>query len=307
MKLNDILNLWKAGCPTETISVFGNAEIDIQGLNLCNRASVKQRILSYAVSEKYAERVQNAARIIALIVAPQNAECYRAMIAERLGCLIICSEPEIVFYSIHEVLFKAGGFYPDHTFPPKIGKGCAIAPSAVIERGTIIGNRVVIGANTVIRPGSVIDDDVMIGCNSTIGGEGFQVIRDSDCRPVRISHAGGCHLYPHVAVGDNTCVCNSLFEGATHVGRGTKLDNLIHCAHNVYVGSYVTVCAHVAICGSARIEDGAWIAPNASILNQVTVGKRAKIGLGSVVTRDIPPETLAYGVPAKVHKIIADA
>ncbi len=62
------------------------------------------------------------------------------------------------------------------------------------------------------------------------------------------------------------------------------------------------ITAHVITCGSAVIEDGAWIAPNSSILNRVTIGKGAKVGLGSVVTRDVAPYTLVYGSPAKLHE-----
>ena len=119
---------------------------------------------------------------------------------------------------------------------------------------------------------------------------------------MHITHVGRCHICSNVYIGDNTCICNSLFEGETYVGEGAKIDNLVHIAHNLYIGKGAVITAHVITCGSSIIEDGAWIAANSSILNRVTIGKGAKVGLGSVVTRDVAPYTVVYGSPAKAHE-----
>ena len=189
-----------------------------------------------------------------------------------------------------------------YDFEPVIGKECRIAETAVVEKGVVIGNHVTIGHNTVVRSGSVIEDNTTIGCNTTIGSEGFQLITDGSNAPMHITHVGRCHICSNVYIGDNTCICNSLFEGETYVGEGAKIDNLVHIAHNLYIGKGAVITAHVITCGSSIIEDGAWIAPNSSILNRVTIGKGAKVGLGSVVTRDVAPYTVVYGSPAKAHE-----
>lgn len=101
-------------------------------------------------------------------------------------------------------------------------------------------------------------------------------------------------------VGDNVCIAKSLFEGATQVGSGVRIDNLTQIAHNCSVGKNSVICAGVVFCGSCVVQEGVWIAPGTRILNQVTIGRNATVGLGSVVTRNVEPETLVYGCPAKV-------
>ena len=66
------------------------------------------------------------------------------------------------------------------------------------------------------------------------------------------------------------------------------------------VDNNVVITPGVVLCGSSALEEDAWLGPNSSVLNKVTVGKNSMIGMGSVVTRSIPADSLAYGVPARV-------
>ena len=277
-------------------------DVEIDGLGLCNRKIVcSSSILTYVVDDKYAEFVKTNTAIVCIVMQEKDCSAYSEDKIGRKLSFILSAKPEVCFYTIHEELYKRG-FYDKYDFESEVGIGCNIANSAVIEKGVIIGNYVTIGANTVVRSGSVIDDNTTIGCNTTIGSEGFQLITDRDNLPMHITHVGRCHICSNVYIGDNSCVCNSLFGGETYIGEGTKIDNLVHIAHNLYVGKGAVITAHVITCGSSIIEDGAWIAPNSSILNRVTIGKCAKVGLGSVVTRDVAPYTVVYGSPAKVHE-----
>ena len=273
----------------------------IDGLGFCNRKTSYKSILAFAVNEKYIEDVIDNKHIVCMVLTEELLEKYSEVRLERKISYIVSDKPERTFYTIHEYLYNNGILYDKYNFEPKIGKKCKIHESVVIEKGVMIGNNVVIGPNSVVRSGSVIDDNVIIGCNTTIGSEGFQLITDEDNIPMHITHAGKCHICSDVYIGDNTCVCNSLLEGETYVGKGAKIDNLVHIAHNLYVGEGAVITAHVIACGSSVIEAGAWIGPNSSILNRVTIGKNAKVGLGSVVTRDVLPNTLVYGSPAKAH------
>lgn len=300
MKLNEIITLLPRTV-LDDIALIGNSDVDIDGLNLCDRQTKKTKILSYATSDKYATLVMESKHIVCLIVSALDTDAYKSALNDRDYCLIVTEKPEILFYNIHEELCKLDDFYERCDFPTVIGEKCNIHPSVVIEQGVLIGNNVTIGPNTVVRSGSIIEDNTIIGCNSTIGSHGFQLITDNDNPPMHITHIGKCHICSNVYIGDNTCICNSLFDGETYIGSGAKIDNLVHIAHNLYVGKNAVITAHVIICGSARIEDEAWIAPNASILNRVTIGKGAKVGLGSVVTRSVAPYTVVYGSPAKVH------
>lgn len=301
MVLNDIIK----NCPgamKKVIRIVGNIKIEIDGLNLCNRESEKNCILSYVTSDKYVQIVENKKHIKALVARPEDESAYRDYLIKRNGVMILSENPEILFYELHEYLYHETDFYDKYDFESVIGENCNISDSAVIERGVIIGNNVTVGHLSVIRHGTVIDDNVTIGCNTTIGSEGFQLIANGSKPPLHVSHAGGCYLCNGVYIGDNSCVCNSLFEGKTYIGENVKIDNLVHIAHNLYIEKNAVITAHVIACGSSRIEEGAWIAPNVSIINGVIIGKYAKVGLGSVVTKDVPAHSVVYGNPAREHK-----
>ncbi len=281
---------------------FEGKDAEFDGLGLCNRKTSCKSLLSYVVNDRYITNIKENETISCLVLSENLQNSYSEENIGRNISYIISEKPEICFYSIHEALCKSGELYECYDFEPVIGEECHIAKTAVIEKGVVIGNHVTIGHNTVVRSGSIIDDNTTIGCNSTIGSEGFQLITDDNSLPLHITHVGRCHICSNVYIGDNTCICNSLFGGETYVGEGAKIDNLVHIAHNLYVGRGAVITAHVITCGSSVIEDGAWIAPNSSILNRVTIGKGAKVGLGSVVTRDVAPYTTVYGSPAKTHE-----
>lgn len=278
-------------------------DVRFDGLNLCNRSSEHRSILTYATSPDYAETVRSNPAVTGLVVTPQDYSAYEKIVRQREMGVILCEEPEKTFYDIHDYLFEHTDFYDKFTWPSKIGKNPHIHPTAVIEDGVIIGDDVTIGPNSVVRSGTVVGDRCVIGCNSTVGSEGFQVLRIGG-RNRKIVHCGGVVLEEDVWIGDNNTVARALFEGATVVGRNTKVDNLVYIAHNVTVGADVVLTSGTLLCGSSMVESQAWIGVNSSVLNRVTVGANAKIGMGSVVTRDVPPNTLAYGNPARNKRTI---
>ncbi len=278
-------------------NIFGNIDVAIESLNLCNRKTQFNSILSYATSDKYIQNCKENSAIKAVIV-PTDCTCYEAIMNERNGTVIYSETPEKDFYILHEALCLCGDFYKKYDFTTKIGVGCEIHPSAVIFTGVKIGDNVKIGANTVIKPGTVIENCVTIGCNSVIGSEGFQLITIAGEMPMHITHVGGVHICSNVYIGDCSCIGNALFEGVTYIGKGVKIDNLVYVAHNLYIGENAVITAHSSLCGSSIVEDGAWLAPQTAVLNNVVIGKNAMTGLGSVVLRNVSDDMLAYGFPA---------
>lgn len=286
------------------LELIGNVDTQVDGLNLSNRQTECKRVLSFAVSAKYVQNVNDAEHVKALVLRREDVEVYKDAIDSRNGCIIISENPEVTFYTIHEYLYKNTDFYEKFDFPAQIGADCNIHPSAIIDDGVIIGNRVTIGAGTVVKRGTVIDDNTIIGCSSVIGSEGFQLITIPGKEPLHVTHVGRCHIANNVYIGDNTCICNSLFDGETFVAAGAKIDNQVHVGHNIYVGENAVLTAHVVLGGSCRIEAGAWLGMNTTVLNRVVVGEGSKAGMASVITRDVEPYTLVYGSPAKAHGFV---
>jgi len=155
---------------------------------------------------------------------------------------------------------------------------------------------------------SLIDPDSLpynsnyeVGQNTSIGGSGFGFVKDDDGTWLEIPHIGGVVIGKNVRIGDNCCIDRGTIEN-TVIGDGTKIDNMVHIAHNCKIGKNVIICAGVTFCGSVTVEDDVWLAPGTLIKEGVTIGKGARTGLGAVVIEDVPPGALVYGVPAKVKE-----
>ncbi len=173
-----------------------------------------------------------------------------------------------------------------------------LAPNVVIEEGVILGNNIVIGANTVIKSNTIIEDDVKIGSNCTIGGVGFGYEQDEDGIYQLIPHIGNVHIKSRVEIGNNTCIDRAVI-GSTVLESEVKVDNLVHIAHGVNIGSNSLVIAHAMIAGSVKIGENTWVAPCASIRQKLNIGSNVTIGMGSVVVKNIPSGDIVAGVPAK--------
>lgn len=279
---------------------FAGPDVTIDGLNLFNRTTTYHHLLTYSTSPKYIDVICNNHTIKCVVV---NEKDYKIFSEKGNFTYILCEQAEKTFYDIHDYLYDQTDFYEKFNFPYAIGSNCNIHSTAVIEPGVTIGNNTIIGANTVIKKGTIIKSNCCIGCNSTIGSEGFQILRING-KNRRIRHCGGVLLNENTCIGDNVTICRSLFEGVTYIGKNVMIDNLSYIAHIVSIGDNAVITAGNMLCGSSVVEENAWIGVNSSLLNRVTVGCNCKIGMGSVITKDIPKEALAYGVPAKIKNNI---
>jgi UDP-3-O-[3-hydroxymyristoyl] glucosamine N-acyltransferase LpxD len=187
----------------------------------------------------------------------------------------------------------------------RIGKNCSIG------NFTKIGDKCVIGDNTVIGDGVIIEQNTRIGKNciiqpgTVIGADGFAYERLEDTFELqRFPHIGG------VVLGNNVEICSncSIARGSlsdTIIGEGTKLDALVHVAHNVEIGRHCALTAGTIIGGSTRIGDMCWTGLNSTIKHKVKVGNKVIVGSGASVINDIDDEDIVAGVPAKSikHKV----
>ena len=173
-----------------------------------------------------------------------------------------------------------------------------IEPNVVIEKNVILGKRIIIGANTVIKSGTLIHDDVKIGSNNTIGGVGFGYELNEDGIYELIPHLGNVVLNEKVEIGNNTCIDRAVL-GSTILGYNVKVDNLVHIAHGVKIGSNSLVIAHAMIAGSVQVGENTWVSPCASIKQKLKIGDNVTIGMGSVVLKNVENGDVVAGVPSK--------
>ena len=107
-----------------------------------------------------------------------------------------------------------------------------------------------------------------------------KVLAITKTKRIRLSfpQLGGITIGDGVYIGANTTIDRGTLDD-TVIGNGSKIDNLVHIAHNAVIGKSVIIIANSMIAGSVRIKDDSWIAPSASILNQTEIGEGSTVGL----------------------------
>jgi UDP-3-O-[3-hydroxymyristoyl] glucosamine N-acyltransferase len=179
----------------------------------------------------------------------------------------------------------------------KIGKNVSIGPFTVIDKNVVIGDDCVIGANTHIQKGSIIGNRVNIRSNVTIGNWGFGFVKDESGNNINFPHYGNAVIEDDVQIGSSTCVDRGAL-GDTIIKKGAKIDNLVHVAHNVIIGENALVIACTMIGGSTVIGDNCWVAPAVILRNGISIGENSTLGMGCLVTKDIPANVTVTGTPA---------
>jgi UDP-3-O-[3-hydroxymyristoyl] glucosamine N-acyltransferase len=183
----------------------------------------------------------------------------------------------------------------------KIGKNVRIGPFTVIGPDVEIADNVKIGSNCHLDH-CTVGADSLIANSVTIGGTGFGYETDDATGAVlQFPHVGGVRIGQRVEIGSSTCLDRGSI-GDTVIGDDSKIDNLVHIAHNVRMGQRCKVIALAIIGGSCVLGDDAWIAPASAIRDWRNVGAGAVVGLGAVVTKDVAAGETVFGNPARAKE-----
>lgn len=181
----------------------------------------------------------------------------------------------------------------------KIGKDVYIGHNVVIEENVRIGDNTRVLHNVVICENTKIGKNCLIKSGSIIGQKGFGFERDESGVPIEFTHYGKVLIGNNVEIGAlNTVVAGVLSD--TVVGDYVKTDDHVHIAHNVEVGKSTLITAASVISGSVRIGKQAWLAPNCTIINKISLGNQLLVGIGAVVTKSFPEKVVIAGTPAKI-------
>lgn len=216
--------------------------------------------------------------------------------------LIHVNNPKVALAKVGNYFFVERpkiGIHPSAIIDPeaKIGKDVSIGAYTVIGKAEI-GDNCVIDSNVHVYDGTVLGTGCVVKSGAVLGGAGFGYERDADGNKFRFPQIGSLIMGNYVEVGTNTCIDRGALSD-TVIGDYTKINNLCHIAHNNKIGCNVTITGCVNVSGSNIIDDDVWIAPNASIRGFVHLGEGCVVGMGAVVTKNIPSGETWVGNPAR--------
>lgn len=181
-----------------------------------------------------------------------------------------------------------------------VGEKARIGANCVVGAGARIGEATVLHPSASIYPGVVLGARVIVHSGARIGVDGFGYVH-SDGAHVKVPQAGECVVEDDVEIGAN-CTIDRGSIGRTVIGVGSKLDNLVHVAHNVSIGPRSILVAQVGVAGSTRTGPGVSMGGQAGVIGHLKIGKGARIAAQAGVIGDVAPGATVSGYPARDHK-----
>ena len=284
----------------DVLQVLGNIE-NIYIKHLRPSESVDKDTLDWIHSGRSDKQLIAENSKAKVIIVDEKVK-YTQKIQEQNKVLILVANPKLCLLKVGNHFFKKkleAGIHPTAYIHPKAKLGANIHVGANASIGACnIGDNVTIYPNVVINDDVSIANNVVIKSGAVIGFDGFGYERDEENNLIKFPQIANVLIMDNVEIGANTCIDRGALSD-TVINFNTKINNLCHIAHNVVIGKNVIIAAQVNISGSSLIEDDVWIAPNVSLRDQRKVGKAAVVGMGAVVTKDIPAGETWVGNPAK--------
>ena len=284
----------------QVLKVLGNPD-DIHIKYLKSPENVDEFTLDWINPNKQnKQQIAESSKAKALLT--DNSVIYSEKLAEQKKVIIVCDNPKLCLAKVGNAFFvqkPKPGIHPTANIHPEaiLGNNIHIGPNAVIGNCKI-GDDVIVHGNVSINDHVIIGHGVIIKSGAVLGFDGFGFEKLDNGEFIRFPQLGKLIVQDNVEIGSNTCIDRGSLSD-TVIGQGTKINNLCHIAHNVITGRNVIITAQVNISGTTFIDDDVWIAPNASLRGHQKIGKGAFIGMGAVVTKDIPSGETWVGNPAK--------
>ncbi|MFN2565926.1 MAG: UDP-3-O-(3-hydroxymyristoyl)glucosamine N-acyltransferase [Gemmatimonadaceae bacterium] len=297
-------------------SVIGDGATAVRGVAPLDRATEDD--LTFLAAPRHAPALA-ASRAGVVLVSPELAD-YPGQARAR----VIVADPQSALLSLLPRFARSVEPRPgvDGTATigrgARLGRGVSVGPYAVIGEGATLGDGVVVGAHCVVGSGAAIGErsrifphvtlydgtelgrrvTVHAGCR--IGSDGFGYLYRNG-RHEKIPHVGRCIIGDDVEIGANTTIDRGSV-GDTVIGAGTKIDNLVHIAHNCRVGRNCVFAAQVGLAGSVVVEDGVAVGGQAGVGDHRTIGAGARVAARAGVFGDVPGGETWSGYPARPHR-----
>lgn len=296
--------------------VFGDTDLRVSGIGTLEHAGPGE--LGLLADRKYLSKIPKCVAGGVLVSAALDAEA--TVVANRVVVENAHEALSILIDYFHPEPERRAGIHPTAVIGEGVTMGteASVGPYVVIEDETTIGNRVTLHAHVVIRRGARLGDDVVLHphvviypqaqvghrvvlhAGARIGVDGFGYTPTDDGLR-KIPHVGACVIGDDVEIGANSCVDRGSI-GRTELSSQTKLDNLVHIAHNVFVGPQSVMAALVGIAGSTSIGASTMWGGQSGAVDHLQIGDRVRVAGKAGLSNNVPAGSTVAGWPARPLK-----
>lgn len=268
--------------------VAGNKDARATGINEIHK--VKEGDIVFVDHPKYYDTCLNSSA--SFIIINEDVK------APEGKTLLITKEPFEAYLKIVE------HFKPFNPSEKMVSDAATIDSTAVIMPGVFIGNNVVIGKNSLIHPNVSIYDDTIIGdhveihSGTVVGSDAFY-FNSKKNREVwykKMTSCGQVIIEDYVEIGANCTIDRGVTE-ITRIGKGTKIDNLVHLGHDVSVGKNCLLAAQVGVAGGTVLGDGVILWGQVGVNKTISIGDNAVVMGQAGVTSSIEGNKTYWGTP----------
>ncbi len=294
---------------TEDIDLdFTGNDIEINGIHTLNEASSTQ--LSFFTDSKYASQLTHT-KAAAVFIDEEHAKLLPpatiALITDEAYLKLALASK----FFAHKLESKGGhpamGEGCDIDKRVRFGKNVTLGDNVTLLAGCYVGDNVTIGSDTLLHPnvtlyhGTKLGERCIIHSGTVIGCDGYGFAHTKLGEHIKIYQNGKVLVEDDVEIGANCTMDRAVF-GTTYIRKGTKLDNLIHIAHNCDIGEHTLFAAQVGIAGSTTLGRNVVIGGQTAVAGHLEVGPFVTIAGKSGVTKSLEGGKTYAGFPAIDHK-----
>ncbi|HIA01038.1 MAG TPA: UDP-3-O-(3-hydroxymyristoyl)glucosamine N-acyltransferase, partial [Myxococcales bacterium] len=184
--------------------------------------------------------------------------------------------------------------------------GAQVGRDSFIAAGALVGRNASMGQQCCLHPGArllhhcSIGNRVILHSGSVIGSDGFGYATDAEGNHHKIPQEGTVILEDDVEIGANTCIDRATF-GATRIGLGTKIDNLVQIGHNVEIGAHSLIVSQAGIAGSTHLGAHVKVGAQAGIVGHLNINAAVTLTARAGATSDINEAGIYSCMPAIPH------
>jgi UDP-3-O-[3-hydroxymyristoyl] glucosamine N-acyltransferase len=269
---------------------IGNPDAVIQGLNVVHK--VKEGELTFVDFSKYYTRALSSEATF--IIIDKEVDCPEGK------NLLVSDDPFRDFNKLTQHFRPFEAATDNISVTAEIGEGTHIQPTAFVGHHVTIGKNCIIHSNVSICDYSIIGDNVVINPNTVIGGDAFffKKRQNGHIEWDKLKTVGRVIIEDNVEIG-SACTVDRGATGDTIIGKGTKIDNMVHIGHGAIIGKNCLIAAQCGVAGKTVLEDEVILWGQVGVNKELVIGKGAVVLAKSGVSKSLEGGKTYFGAPAE--------